>query len=241
MTSPSVPGDALTSDERFDELLPPSARQKSRHYWTPVTVAGLAARRLVEHGARSVLDVGCGPGKFCLVAAASHPALRFHGIDQRPTLIATASRLAERLELANAVFSVGNATDGDWGRYDGFYFFNPFAENVFEAFDRYDTTLAMSRAKLDADLARVEQLLGAAPLGTVVVTYNGLGGPIPSSYDLVHDEPAGSDSLRTWVRNRPVNESWTWLELVGYVKRVGAGAAGGRSGRQARTQIMSRR
>lgn len=210
-----LPAGFLTDDQQFDELLPPQPRRRSRHYWTPVAVASLAAQRLVEHGARNVLDVGCGPGKFCLVAAAQCPELQLHGIDQRPELVATATELGQRLGITNASFAVGDATAVAWDTYDGLYFFNPFAENTVDAFDRYDTTVYMSQAKREYELLCVDRLLKAAPLGTVMVTYNGLGAPIPSSYELVMDEPAGTEYLRTWVRRRPAEESWSWIEIDG--------------------------
>lgn len=204
-------------DDDFDALLPEHPRDRSCQYWTPMEVARLAARRLSEHGARNVLDVGSGPGKFCLVGAMQRPEVRFWGVEQRPDLVALANELARKWAVRNAHFAVGDATRFAWECYDGFYFFNPFGENLFDGNERYDAAVELSRARFAADLLRVEQQLTRAPLGSVVVTYHGLGGPIPSSYDLMDDDVAGSDRVRTWVRRRDHEESWAWIEKWGDV------------------------
>ncbi|MGI8819806.1 MAG: hypothetical protein ACR2ID_02870 [Chthoniobacterales bacterium] len=52
-------------DEKFDLLYPPEIRELSAIFWTPVRLAAEAARLLVPLPGTRVLDVGCGPGKFC--------------------------------------------------------------------------------------------------------------------------------------------------------------------------------
>lgn len=212
--------DALANDDDFDGLLPEEARRRSGQYWTPVAVAVQAGAALASHGARSILDVGCGPGKFCLAAAASFPDARFFGVEQREALVDEAARLARRLGGRNAGFAVADATRVAWERFDGLYFFNPFAENIYDGAERYDATVELSAARFAGDLLRVERRLAEAAMGTVVVTYHGLGGPIPSCYDLVEDDPAGSDRLRTWVRARVETERWVWIEAEDGVKVV---------------------
>jgi len=107
-----------------------------------------------------------------------------------------------------------------WDPYDGFYFFNPFAENTFERRDWFDDHVHLSTLRFGSELLRVERLLERARVGTVVVTYHGLGGPIPSSYTLVGDERSGSDRIRTWVQGTQRQSRWAWLETLGSVTRV---------------------
>src|SRR5690349_3670120 len=126
-------GDAL-----FDSQLPDYVRARSGQYWTPVAVAAHVAAVFRKRGSRRVLDVGCGPGKFCVVAGCLQPSIRFHGIDQRARLIEVGEGLARRCGANNVELSVGDVTQVPWDAYDGLYFFNPFAENTLERPERFD-------------------------------------------------------------------------------------------------------
>src|SRR6187431_1224616 len=116
------------SDVAFGALLPPLTRERSAWCWTPIAVARRAASRFAERGIRSVLDVGCGPGKFCVTAALARPDLTFSGIDRGVDLTLTAKALAASLRVSNVEFKAGNALDAPWHDFNGFYFFNPFSE-----------------------------------------------------------------------------------------------------------------
>lgn len=210
----------ISSDALFDRELPRYVRDRSRQYWTPVAVAARVAASFREWGAGRVLDVGCGPGKFCVVAACLQPELQFHGIDRRQRLVRLGTRLARRFGADNVRLSAGDVTQMQWEHYDGFYFFNPFAESTFEACERFDDTVDLSMVRFGSELLRVESLLEKASPGTVVVTYHGLGGPIPASYELVADERAGSDRIRTWVQGPARSSRWAWLETLGGVRQL---------------------
>lgn len=187
-------------DERFDELFPEHVRAASRMYWTPLRVAALAAEQFFEHRATRVLDVGSGPGKFCLAAAVAEPSLVLTGVEQRPNLVDAARSAAHRLRLTNAHFEVGDASTVDWQQFDGFYFFNPFAENLFERSQRFDESVSLCAEKHEADISRVEQALKAARVGSALITYHGYGGRVPRSYRLSRSLKAGTDWLNVWVK-----------------------------------------
>jgi SAM-dependent methyltransferase len=203
-------------DSAFDYLLPPLASSKSLNYWTPLPVARRAAYLFAERGARRILDVGAGPGKFCIGAAFARPELEVCGVDQDRNLIETARELAERLKLQNLEFIAGDALSVDWARFDGFYFFNPFAEN-----DLYRAvgTENVSGSR-DNELLRIAERLSSLRTGSTLVTYHGLGGPIPSSFDLMHEEHAGTDLLRLWVKNRARDADWYYLDTYSAVYRA---------------------
>lgn len=207
-------------DAWFDRQLPRRVRERSGQYWTPVAVAIRVAAHFRNYRARNILDVGCGPGKFCIVAGCLDPEVAVHGIDQRPRLVRHGTRLARKLAVHNVRFSVGDVTTIPWDAYQGLYFFNPFAENIFYEQDRYDDDVQLSAPRFASELLRVERLLERARVGTVIVTYHGLGGPIPSSYELVMDERAGSDRVRTWVKRPRPASRWVWLEMQNRVLRV---------------------
>jgi SAM-dependent methyltransferase len=202
-------------DAAFDCLLPPAVRMKSPLHWTPVSVARLAAVRLAEHGARRILDAGSGPGKFCTVGASTCSLATFVGIEQRVGLVAVARHLAERLGLTNARFVLGDAMAHSWARFDGFYFFNPFAENALGAEDVFDAGTSAPKLRFATEALRVARRLREARLGSTLVTYHGLGGPIPSSYEIVSEENPGSGCLRTWVKKRDREEGWVHVEHRG--------------------------
>jgi SAM-dependent methyltransferase len=208
----AAPNCVLASDQRFDAHLPHRARLRADQYWTPVSVAARAAELFRSHRARTILDVGCGPGKFCLAAGSAAPELHFEGVEQRVGLVNAARRLARQLNVKNVHFSLANALEISWDRFDGFYFFNPFVENVFSRPTQFDATVELSMLRFAWDLIQVEHLLAGARVGAVIVTYHGLGGPIPSCFELVHTEAAGTDQLRVWLKRRRRTEAWCWVD-----------------------------
>jgi SAM-dependent methyltransferase len=189
-------------DVAFDAVYPTAIRLVSRRFWTPVSVARRAARLLHEAGARKVLDVGSGVGKFVLVAAGEAPDMRFVGVEQRPHLVAVARDAQQQLQLPNAAFVVGEATTSSWRSFDGFYFFNPYAENLFVADDRLDDSVDLTATRFYRDVVRTERALRAAPLGTAVATYHGMSGRMPACYEVAQSVRAGSDWLRLWVKTQ---------------------------------------
>jgi SAM-dependent methyltransferase len=208
------------SDDAFDKLLSPHERAKSKEFWSPLCVARRAARRFAEHGTRRVLDIGAGPGKFCIAAALTRPDIRFHGVEQRGGLVDTARRLTRLLRVRNLEFEAGNALSTSWVGFDGFYLFNPFAENEYDPSNTFDDTVLLSKHRLRAELLQLTTRLSGIPTGSLILTYCGLGGPIPSSFDLVSEEPVGAGPLRTWLKSRSNEAGWYHLDHFDDVLRV---------------------
>jgi SAM-dependent methyltransferase len=200
-------------DAAFDRIYPPAIRALSRRHWTPVHVGRRVAELFREAGARHVLDVGAGVGKFALVAAAAEPALNFVGVEQRARLVRIARIAALRLGIENALFLEGDATTARWGDFDGLYFFNPLAENLFGKPARIDSDVPLSNSRFVREVLRVEEALRVAPVGTVVVTYHGSSTRIPTSYEVVHAERAGSDWLRVWTKARALDDGSLFVEV----------------------------
>jgi predicted RNA methylase len=190
----------LADDATFDALYPEPIRSCSSCFWTPVAVARRAAQLFVQHDVRRVLDVGSGPGKFCLTAACACPELDLTGVEQRPHLVEAAHQARTRLGVQNARFLLGDVTTFPWAEFGGVYLFNPFAENVFSEDEHIDELVELSTSRFIADTRRVRDALTAASVGMVLVTYHGAGGPIPACYELVRAERAHSDWLRVWVK-----------------------------------------
>lgn len=190
------------SDDRFDALYPTSVRALSERFWTPLKVAAAAADMFVGHGARRVLDVGAGPGKFCVAAAAAAPQLDLTGIEHRSALVAMARMLAKSFALSNVRFRHEDVTTADWTRYDGFYFFNPFGENLFAAGSSIDATVDLSVARFVEETYRAERMLLAARLGTIVVTFHGFGGRMPACFTPVPKRRGQGGYLRAWRKEQ---------------------------------------
>jgi len=199
-------------DLAFDSVYPAAIRRGSRRFWTPVVVARRAAALLHEAGARRVLDVGSGAGKFVLAAAGSVRATVFVGVEQRADLVGIARRARLELGAWNALFLRADLTRISWAPFDGFYFFNPLAENLFASDDRIDSRVELTEARFIRDALQVEEKLRTVPLGAPVVTYHGSSTRIPGCYDLALCERAGSDWLRLWVKKRAVDDGSFFVE-----------------------------
>ena len=208
----------LTSDDAFDALFPPALRRVSGRFWTPLAIARRAAELLATGGATRVMDVGSGVGKFALVAAATVPTIRVVGVEQRGRLVEVARRAQDRLCLENVSFVHGNASELPWKGYDGFYFYNSFAENLFDRMDRLDDEAELSITRFGRDVHRSYMNLRAAPVGTAVVTFHGSSGRVPATYALRHVEPAGSGFLRLWKKGAGKDDGAYFVEVGGGVE-----------------------
>lgn len=183
-------------DDVFDLVYPESVRRVSARFWTPVEVASMAGRWLSTLGARSILDVGSGAGKFCIVAnLAAQCAVT--GVEQRAHLVETA-RAAAASYGARAQYVHALIENLDPGPYDAFYLFNPFGENLYHPHEQLDAEPELSALRYMNDLSIMEHWLDSADKGTCFVTYHGFGGRIPSNYVLLRSQAKGCDHLRLW-------------------------------------------
>lgn len=192
-------------DESFDQIYPPPIRELSWRHWTPVSVAVGAAKLLVSGPHTRVLDIGCGPGKFCLVGAALTGA-SFTGIEQRADLVEIARRAAFKHSLTNVDIIHGNVIDLSFAEFDAFYLFNPFEENMFPP-QKIDSAVPLSRTLYERYTQYVADQLGQRPIGTRVVTYAGADLEVPACYDC--QLRLFACDLKLWIKRRecvPENE-----------------------------------
>lgn len=193
-------------DREFDRFLPYEMQLVSYQYWTALVVAQRAAAWFAELGVRTVADIGSGVGKFC-IAAALFGGCRFTGLEQRRRLVAAARNLAQLFRVDDRVrFIAGAVGEVSPPIADAYYFYNPFAENLFPARDQLDDSVVLSQGRYDRDIATVEDFLCRVPVGTFILTYNRFGGRIPTGYDEVRvarDLPA---VLRMWRKTRALRE-----------------------------------
>jgi predicted RNA methylase len=202
---------SLVHDALFDRVYPLHVQRVSRQFWTPVDVAIAASRWLAEIGCLAPLDVGAGAGKFCIVASLSM-GRAVTGLEHRADLVDVA-RSAAAAYGAQVECVHGSLESIDAAQFDALYFFNPFAENLFDASDRLDDAVELSEARCFRDLATVERWLDTAPRGTCIVTYHGFGGRIPATYEIARTSRMGSDHLRLWVKRQSGPATGFFLEV----------------------------
>lgn len=195
---PIVPLRELIDDDAFDALLSVEVRRRATSYWSRVDVAQRAARWFSEVGARRVLDVGAGVGKFCIIASLA-TRQRVWGLERRGRLVEEGRQLSAKLG-ADVVLHHGTLKDVDPAGFDGLYFFNPFGEYVAEQHERFDEDAPSSVHEYVHDARTVELWLRKLPVGTTMITYNGLGGRIPLSWELQRKEELHGDPLRLWMK-----------------------------------------
>lgn len=196
-------------DEKFDQIYPSRIRNLSPLQWTPVRVAAEAAKLLVTVPTTRVLDIGCGPGKFCLVAAALTHA-HFTGIEQRADLAAAARKAAATLQSANVEIIDGNMTEIAFADYDAFYLYNPFEENMARG-HKIDSAVPLSPVLFKRYNNYVATNLGSRPIGTRVVTYAGYADEIPACYEC--ESALFRNELKLWIKQREHDPAIDQLSL----------------------------
>jgi len=183
-------------DAAFDQVFPTAQRFRSYLHWTPVDVALRAVALLSPRPGCTVLDVGSGVGKLCLVGASTTASMWF-GIERDAEMVEAAKTAAAKMQVeARTCFLHGDVTAVDWARFDAFYLFNPFAELLTKG----PGDALTRREHYVATIDYVQRRLSEAAAGTRVVTYHGFGADLPPGFDRVHREPAREDELCLWVR-----------------------------------------
>jgi len=188
------------ADEVFDRQLPFALSLKAHLHFTPIAVARHAAELAAPARGR-VLDIGSGAGKFCITAAKRRPDAHFVGVERRLRLVELARRLAG--ELANVEFIHADALDLDWSSFDAFYFYNPFGEHLHERPSWIDETVMLDPAHYPVYVDATIRRLARARAGTRVVTYHGLGEPLPATYELVRSDVIDAEPVELWVKTLP--------------------------------------
>lgn len=185
------------SDDTFNSLYPPYIKGLAKLHWTPVEVARKASKFLAATPGDKILDIGSGPGKFCLSGAYYNPEVSFYGIEQRNDLVYCATITKEMLGLNNVTFLNGNLLHLNFSQFDHFYFFNSFYENL-PGTDKIDNQLTYSRQLYDQYNRFLYKQLEKRPAGTRLVTYHGSEEEAPNGYQLAAS--TNGQLLKFWVK-----------------------------------------
>ncbi len=184
------------TDNEFDAIYPEDLKKLGNIHWTPVEVALEAAVFLSEMKSPNILDIGSGAGKFCLIGAAITKA-NFTGVELRPVLYKVAKRIATHYGLSNAQFINSNIIEIDFLKYNAFYYFNPFYENI-EKTNIIDDTLDLKTQNYNIYTKYVKEQLENMPKGTRLVTYWSSAKDVPLNYTLQAESMNGL--LEMWEK-----------------------------------------
>jgi hypothetical protein len=184
----------LVEDVLVDRIYEGRWREPSEVHWTATQVIQRVVQLLALREGETVLDVGSGVGKFCLVGALASAA-RFVGVEQRRSLVEVALRAQRRLTVDRVEFLWGNALDLDWSAFTCIYLFNPFEEHLMPAGSRVDNSMPFSEAGYLASIEAARTKLEKLPVGARVVSFWGYGGERPDSFALLHHERHGDGDL----------------------------------------------
>ena len=187
----------FASDLNFNSLYPEAIQNAAEKHWTRIEVAKKAAAFLATSPKEKILDIGSGAGKFCLVAAHEHPLTQFYGVEQRQNLVDLSAELAKELQLDNAFFICDNICKIDFKKYDHFYFYNSFYENV-PGTQKIDYTIKYSEELYNFYNRYLYKQLAKMQTGTRLVTYHSFGSEIPAGYEVVHTDY--SEFLKFWIK-----------------------------------------
>jgi len=185
------------SDKDFDLLFPPKITGLSSRHWTPVSVIRQAANFLISSPETTVLDIGSGSGKFCLVGAL-HKKGHFFGVEKRLSLVHASRKVARELSLEERVSIIhANVENINFHQYDAFYFFNSFHENL-DTIDAIDKDKVVDEESFDQYTHYVREQLASMPIGTKIATYCSESIEIPDSYKVVRSYAKGK--LLCWEK-----------------------------------------
>jgi SAM-dependent methyltransferase len=176
-------------DDEFNAIYPEWVRTLARRHWTPIDVAKKAAEFLVDKPGAKVLDIGSGPGKFCMTGATFTKG-HFTGVEQRYGLVELSKKLSRCYRIQNIDFIHANITSIKFKDYDAFYFYNPFHENI-DITAKIDNTVNSGFELYNLYHMYVYEQLATAPCGTRLATYWSTIKEIPSSYKLKHSFKGG--------------------------------------------------
>lgn len=185
-------------ESAFDRYLSADLQARSGRHWTPLHVVSRAVRWLDSIGVRTVVDVGSGVGKFCVLAGLAGTQT-YLGIEERPGLVAVADRLARAFGVRDRVrFETGVFGRTALPAADVYYFFNPFAEGIFEPASHVAADRERSLARYRFEVRAAASFLRSLPPGAHVLTYHGFGGRMPRSFDEVCVDSRIPALLRLW-------------------------------------------
>lgn len=187
----------FAADEEYNQLYPADIQFLADRHWTPLKVAEKASAFLAAEPGKKILDIGSGVGKFCLSGAYYQPGSFFYGVEQRNKLVECAEAAKLLLALKNCSFIHGNFTKLSLDKFDHFYFYNAFYENL-AGTAKIDDSIAYSGELYNYYNAYLFKQLELVRKGTRLATFHAIGLEIPPCFHVVG---SGLDNLlQFWIK-----------------------------------------
>lgn len=185
------------TDASLNSVYPKAIQLLASQHWTPLNITEMAVEFLASEKNVKILDIGSGVGKFCLGGAYLKPGAHFFGVEQRSELVSHADFARKLLGLKNVQFLNCNLTLLDFRRYDHFYFFNSFYENLLDTQKIDDKVKCVPSLYNYYNQQLYKKLEGLKP-GTRLATYHSLEDHIPPDYQLADSHFGGL--LKFWLK-----------------------------------------
>jgi hypothetical protein len=183
------------SDQEFDKVYPAHIRSLSDMHFTSVKAAKTASAFLSEKSI-SVLDIGAGVGKFCMIGSVGTLG-QYVGVEQRAIFCDIANQVIDRYHLDRVEMVNSNIVDIPFREFKAFYFFNAFHENICKD-DQIDQSTVKSLDLYIHYSSYVRDELDSMHKGTRLVTYYSNLIELPNSYNLKYTSEGSH--LKFWER-----------------------------------------
>ncbi len=187
----------IFTEENFRKKLPIELISHADNFFTPIDVAQKAAEWFEAGKCKQVLDIGAGVGKFCIAASLHSEKTFFTGIEYRMSLADTANKLIKYFGIKNTFIHHKNITNVDFSEYDGFYFYNPFLENLMPSIKLNDEIRLDAQCYFEYSDYTFFQLHNLKK-GAMLVTYYNDFFALPRGFTLV--DSAFNNNLKLWIK-----------------------------------------
>jgi Histone methylation protein DOT1 len=188
--------DKKVTDAVFNAIYPNKLKEAAEIHFTPIEVAKIAARYLVDNRDSKILDLGSGAGKFCMIGSACTIG-HFCGVELRKNLSTIAERIKKHYQLTNVTFINNNIINIDFSKFDAFYIYNPFYEHIVPS-GQLDDKIELKRELYEVYSLYVKNQLDKMPENTKLVTYFSYLKEIPGSFKLQSSD--FDDKLKMWKK-----------------------------------------
>ena len=186
------------TDLEFNKLYPREISQHSQLYWSSREAIEKAISWLKD--CTNILDIGSGNGKFCLIGSHLIDA-KFTGVERRENLVFHAVKVAKETKSL-VQFIHDDVKNINFSNYDGFYFYNSFAEHIRHnnKFHSIDKEMEDSDEVYDFYQKILHNKLTTTKKGCLFVTHNNEARFMPESFELL--EMTDDNELTLWKKTK---------------------------------------
>ncbi len=192
--------DETVQDWEFDQIFPKYYQCQSAIHWSPISVARQISEWIRPLNKRSIIDIGCGVGKLCLLLRIL-TQYEIFGIEQRSNLVKIANKIIEINSLKDISIIGMNMLDLDWNLHDIYYLYNPFQEHITDdGFCIIEKNLEFNKENYARYTSEVFRQLTWAKPGKVLITFHGYGCHVPQDWRNIASRNIKGGNLAMWIK-----------------------------------------